>query len=79
MPYCSEAWWILTNQLPGHMAQYVDDGMGKQEEPQSRDHHRVPPRNNKLPLLIFNKYCSFFLSSVSSHGAVEPKICNIPP
>lgn len=39
--------------------------MGKQEEPQSRDHHEVPPRNNKILLLIFNKYCSFFHSSVS--------------
>lgn len=33
--------------------------MGKQEGPQSRDHHKVPPRSNKVLLLIFNRYCSF--------------------
>lgn len=67
-----------TNQLPGYMAQYVGDGMGKQEAPQSRDHHNVPPRNNKTPLLISNKYCSFLLSSISpmvlwnQRGAIFP-------
>lgn len=59
MPYCTGVWWILIKQLPGHMAQYVGDGMGKQEQPQSRDHHKVPPRNDEIPLLTFNEYCRF--------------------
>lgn len=27
MLYCTGVWWILTKQLPGHMAPYVGDGM----------------------------------------------------
>ena len=72
-----KVWWILTNQSPGQMAQYMGGVTGRENRRHlsSRDHHKAPPRNNKIPLLMYKEYYSFFCIP---RDDVEPKMCNIP-